>query len=1180
VICANCGSENAPGAKFCNECGATMAAGCPNCGAINKPGARFCNECGTALAGGAPAATGAAGARVQPTGPAAAAPVAERRLVTILFADIVGFTPFAEERDAEDVRDTLSRYFDMCSDVIGRYGGTVEKFIGDAVMAVWGAPVAFEDDAERAVRAALELVGAVPALGPGVQARGGVLTGEAAVTLGATNQGMVAGDLVNTAARLQSVAPPGTVLVGEATMRATSGSVIYEEAGEQLLKGKQSPVSAWRAVRVVAERGGRNRSEALEAPFVGRSDELRLLKELFHATGREKRIRLVSLMGPAGIGKSRLAWEFLKYVDGLVETTYWHDGRSPAYGEGITFWALGEMIRSRSGLTESDDEQTTRIKVGETVRQWVTDPEEVDWIEKALLTLLGIESGMAAEQLFGAWRTFFERIAQVGTVTLVFEDLHHADSGLLDFIEHMLDWSRGLPIYIITLSRPDLLERRPEWGAGKRNFTSQYLEPLGEADMRELLAGLVPGLPEQAVATIVARADGIPLYAVETVRSLVADGRLQLSDGVYLPVGDLTTLAVPETLTALISSRLDALEPADRSLIHDAAVLGQSFSAGALGAVSGVESDEVTRRLNGLMRRELLTREGDARSAEVGQYVFVQALIREVAYNTLSKKDRKTRHLAAARFFEQLGSDELASALAGHYLAAYENAAEGAEQDALAAQARIALKAAAERAAKLGAFDQSVTFLQQALTVTADPTERADLLGRASVSAGIAGRYELSIELARGAIEAQQQAGDRVGTARAMAALGFALLNARHDREAHAELEPAVAEYADLGEDHPVLAELRLNLARAKSQLNEKVETLRLADQALPVAEHGDHPRLLARGLIIKGAAMGGLGRLREAIALIRGAEDVARENDLIGEVLPALTVRGYYLGEVDNAQALECYREGLALARRVGHRAFSRNFTNNIGYTSFLTGDWDVGLAAMDAVLAEDLDTIGRIWLLSNALIIRVSRGDDVDDQLAEMERLAATVDDPHVSTAPSDTRANHAQAQGRLEDAQRHWLSAVGAWSSQEPAAYYQAARPALWAGDLDKVREYLAGLDATGFHGPVVEARRANLRAALAALEGRSREAVALYREAFDAWGQLKVLWEQALTGLDMATVLDHTEPAVGAAIRFARETFTRLGARPYLERLELVLAKRGSPVPATPSPPVEAPVREPA
>ncbi|MDL2335854.1 MAG: adenylate/guanylate cyclase domain-containing protein, partial [Chloroflexota bacterium] len=789
MICASCGTENTPGAKFCNDCGSTLAAGCPNCGATNKPGARFCNECGTTLSAAAPAA-----ARPAPT--AASAPVAERRLVTVLFADIVGFTPFAEDRDAEEVRDTLSRYFDMCTDIIGRYGGTVEKFIGDAVMAVWGAPVAFEDDAERAVRAALELVAAVPALGAGVQARAGVLSGEAAVTLGATNQGMVAGDLVNTAARLQSVAPPGTVLVGEATMRATSGAVIFEEATEQLLKGKQSPVMSWRAARVVAERGGRNRSDAVEAPFVGRSDELRLLKDLFHATGREKRIRLVSLMGPGGIGKSRLAWEFLKYVDGLVETTYWHDGRSPAYGEGITFWALGEMIRGRCGLTESDDEATTRAKVAETVRQWVTDPEEVDWIEKALLTLLGIESGMAAEQLFGAWRTFFERIAQVGTVTLVFEDLHHADSGLLDFIEHMLDWSRGLPIYIITLSRPDLLERRTDWGAGKRNFTSQYLEPLGDKDMRDLLAGLVPGLPEQAVATIVGRADGIPLYAVETVRSLVADGRLKLDNGIYAPVGDLTTLAVPETLTALISSRLDTLEPADRTLVQDAAILGQSFTAPALGAIAGIEGEELARRLTGLVRRELLTRQVDARSAEVGQYVFVQALIREVAYNTLSKKDRKARHLAAARFFEQLGSDELASALAGHYLAAYENAAEGPEQDALAAQARVALKAAAERAASLGGYDQAVSFLQQALTVTTEPADRAEILERASESASTASRHEIAADLARQAIAARAESGDRVGQARATAALGWRLLNAHNDNEAMAVLDPAVTEFA------------------------------------------------------------------------------------------------------------------------------------------------------------------------------------------------------------------------------------------------------------------------------------------------------------------------------------------------------------------------------------------------
>ena len=673
MICPNCSTENLAGAKFCMECGTHFVSGCPTCGFANLPGAKFCSECGTVLSV----------ARQITTEPAAQAPVSERRVVSVLFADLVGFTPFAEERDSDDVRETLTRYFDIAREVIERYGGTVEKFIGDAVMAVWGAPIAREDDAERAVRAGLELVDAVGALGSGIQARAGVLTGEASVTLGATNQGMVAGDIVNTASRLQSVAPPGAVLVGESTHRAASAAIAFEEAGEQMLKGKQAPVGAWRALRVVAERGGRNRTEAMEAPFVGRQEELRLLKDLFHSTSREQRLRVVSVIGPAGIGKSRLAWEFSKYIDGLIETVYWHRGRSPAYGDGISFWALGEMVRERCELLEQDDEATTRAKITTTVAGLTTDAEERDWLERSLLTLLGVEGGLAADQLFGAWRTFFERIAEQGPVVLVFEDMHFADAGLLDFVDHLLNFSRGLPIYVVTLARPDLIERRPDWGAGKRNFVSMYLEPLREPDMRQLLAGLVPGLPDAAASSIIARADGIPLYAVETVRTLVAEGRLVEEGGIYVPHGDLTTLAVPETLTALIASRLDTLDETDRRVVYNAAVLGQSFSVDALAAVVGVPTAELEPRLASFDRRELLRLETDARSPERGQYTFVQALIREVAYNTLSKKDRKQLHLAAARYFESLDNDEIAGALASHYLAAHANAADGPEADAL-----------------------------------------------------------------------------------------------------------------------------------------------------------------------------------------------------------------------------------------------------------------------------------------------------------------------------------------------------------------------------------------------------------------------------------------------------------------------------------------------------------------
>ncbi|MFI5200336.1 MAG: ATP-binding protein, partial [Candidatus Limnocylindrales bacterium] len=676
-------------------------------------------------------------------------------------ADLVGFTTLAEGHDAEDTRELLSRYFELAQEVVGRYGGTVEKFIGDAVMAVWGAPTAHEDDAERAVRAALELVDAVRSLGPSIAARAGVLTGEAAVTLGARNQGMVAGDLVNTAARLQSVAQPSTVLVGEATQRAASRAIAFEKAGEQQLKGKAAPVEAWRAMRVVAEVGGRNRAETLEAPFVGRDDELRQLKDLFHATGRDQRARLVSVIGPAGIGKSRLAWELSKYLDGLVGTVWFHDGRSPAYGEGISFWALGEMVRERCHLLETDDAPTTRAKVAETLITHVPDPDERRWIEPALLALLGIEpSTTGSEQLFAAWRTFFERMTATAPVVLIFEDFHFADAGLIDFVDHLLEWSRTLPIFVVTLSRPELLDRRPDWGAGKRNFTSLYLEPLSPEAMRELLAGLVPGLPATAASAVIARADGIPLYAVETVRMLLAEGRLELKGDRYVPVGDLTSLAVPETLTALIASRLDSLAPEDRALVSDAAVLGQSFTLAGLAAVSGNDEPGLEPRLRALVRRELLTLQADPRSPERGQYAFVQALIREVAYNTLAKRDRKTRHLAAARFFEALGSDELAGALAGHYLAAQANAAGGPEADALAAQARVTLKAAAERAISLGSLAQGIVFLDQAREVTTDQAEVAELLEKAGWAAYLVGQGEVAEDRLGRAVAIRRTLGD------------------------------------------------------------------------------------------------------------------------------------------------------------------------------------------------------------------------------------------------------------------------------------------------------------------------------------------------------------------------------------------------------------------------------------
>jgi class 3 adenylate cyclase len=326
MVCASCGSENREGRKFCAACGRPLALVCPECGTANRLDEGFCGECGASL-------TGSVAPAVAP--PARETPTSERRLVSVLFADLVGFTTISESLDSEEAREVLSRYSELSRTLIRRYGGTVEKFIGDAVMAVWGTPTTTEDDAERAVRAALDLVASVPELDPALQARAGVLTGDAAVTIGAEGEGMVAGDLVNTASRIQTAAEPGTVLVGEATRRTTEQAIVYESAGERELKGKAALIPLWRAVRVVSARGGSLKSQGLEPPFVGRGRELKLIKELFHGCANERRAHLVSVVGIAGHGKSRLVWEFYKYYDGIDQRVYWHRGRCLPYGEGV-----------------------------------------------------------------------------------------------------------------------------------------------------------------------------------------------------------------------------------------------------------------------------------------------------------------------------------------------------------------------------------------------------------------------------------------------------------------------------------------------------------------------------------------------------------------------------------------------------------------------------------------------------------------------------------------------------------------------------------------------------------------------------------------------------------------------------------------------------------------------------
>jgi class 3 adenylate cyclase/tetratricopeptide (TPR) repeat protein len=1160
VICSNCGAENEAGRKFCGECGSKLAVTCPACGSPNSPTAKFCGECATPLAASsaAPGAATASPDQPPPTAAPTAGPIAERRLVSVLFADLVDFTTLAEGRDAEDTRQLLSGYFDLARDVIGRYGGTVEKFIGDAVMAVWGAPVAREDDAERAVRASLDLVDAVRSLGPDMKARAGVLTGEAAVTIGATNQGMVAGDLVNTASRLQSVAPPGSVLVGEATQRASSRAIAFEEAGEQVLKGKTAPVPAWRALRVVAQVGGRNRSETLEAPFVGRDTELRLLKDLFHTTSREQRARLVSVIGPAGIGKSRLAWEFLKYIDGLVELVWWHDGRSPAYGEGITFWALGEMVRGRCGLLETDDEPTTRTKVGEILASHVPDEDERRWIEQALLVLLGIESASSgSEQLFAAWRTFFERLAATAPVVMVFEDFHFADAGLLDFVDYLLEWSRNVPIYVLTLARPELLERRADWGAGKRSFTSLHLEPLPSDAMRELLEGLVPGLPATAVKTIVERADGIPLYAVETVRMLLAEGKLKLEGERYVPAGDLTRLAVPETLTALIASRLDGLAPEDRGVVSDAAVLGQSFTVAGLSAVSGLADAELEPRLRSLVRRELLALEADPRSPERGQYSFIQALIREVAYNTLARADRKTRHLAAARFFESLESDEIAGALAGHYLAAHDNAPEGAEADALGAQARVALRAAAERALSLGSPRQAVGFLDQARTVTREQSDVAELLERAGRAADLAGLTAVAEERYRAAVELRRAVGDPDAIAGAVALLGQQLINALRRDAAVSLVEAGVDELIapDRPPDGPGGVALLAQLCRAYFMHDEYDRAIPVADRTLDAAERLDLVEIVSDVLITRGSALCNIGRSYEGLGAIKAGIGLADERGLV-----PIALRGRLnLGVLspDPKSSFEATEAALEIARRLGLGGYIRTLVGNLAGPALDLGQWERGIREIADAREESPDELSANYAAWSLMTYQAYRG-EVDEP--EVERLiswAESFDDSGARGAVHGLRAEVDFGSGRYAHACDEWLKYAATDPLNAPHAYFYGGIAALLVGDRDRASTALDGLKALPGHTRFRDADRRMLEAGLVALDGRPADAVRDARAVLDEYERMGLVWRRAQGTLMLAATVGSGEPGVRELAKSARETFVDLKAEPFLERLDTLL-----------------------
>jgi predicted ATPase/class 3 adenylate cyclase len=1164
--CSVCGAENRAEASFCASCGSALAQLCPN-GHPVAAGARFCDRCGAALAEPAEAP-------VAVPEQSRAAPIAERRLVSVLFADLVGFTALSESRDAEATRDLLSRYFELARTLIARYGGTVEKFIGDAVMAVWGTPVATEIDGERAVRAALDLVASIPDLDPGLKARAGVLTGEAAVTIGAAGEGMVAGDLVNTASRIQTAAEPGTVLVGDVTRRTTDQTIVYEAAGEHELKGKSEAMTLWRALRVVSGVGGSLKSTGLEAPFVGRDRELKLIKDLFHACAQDRRAHLVSVTGIAGIGKSRLAWEFYKYFDGIVDQVWWQRGRCLAYGEGVAYWALADMIRMRAGIEEAEAPDSARLKLRATLDQHLVDPEERAFVEPRLAHLLGLEDAAVGDRqdLFAAWRLFFERLARNYPTVLAFEDMQWADTSLLDFVEYLLEWSRDFPLYVITLARPELQERRPSWGAGQRNFTSLYLEPLSQAAMEKLLEGLVPGLPERLRGQILARAQGVPLYAVETVRMLLDRGALALDGSTYKLTGEIATLEVPETLHALIAARLDGLAPEERRLLQDGAVLGKTFTQPALSALSGTPGDELQPLLTALVHKEVLGVQADPRSPERGQYGFLQDLVRHVAYETLSKRERKSRHLAAAAQVEEsfAQDDGVAEVLASHYLAAFEAAPDAEDAPAIKAKMREMLARAGERAGSVGAPDEGRRYYEQAAALADDPLVEAGLLdqaGRLALQANL--RVEARERLER-AIALYKSAGQVRAVASATTVLADADLGEGRFDEAAGRLEEAITQL-EQAKPSVELAAALAQLGRIRVLSGHGEDAAAPLERALALAERLRSPEVFVEALITKAVVLLNQGRLDEARILLEAADARAHTEQRYASALRAENNLAVVFEAADRyAEAIEFCDRTVALARRRGERRWESAVRTGQLILLYLLGRWDEALsvaAEEEPLVATD---ISRANLLSAAMV-QCERGDrHAARALVDGAQTLRTNVNPQLAAGYAAVEARVLRAEERLSEAlacAERGLATLGQLAITDSSikiALVEATEAALALVNFDKAQELLTIFESLdpGQLTPFLRAHSARLRTRLDAARGEINGIDAGFGGAAATFREFGLVFYVAVTQLEHAewlTEQGRSDDAQPLAVE-ARETFEPLRATPWLERVAAMTATR--------------------
>jgi class 3 adenylate cyclase/tetratricopeptide (TPR) repeat protein len=917
----------------------------------------------------------------------------ERKVVSILFADLVGFTSRAESLDPEDVEAILRPYHDRLRSELERRGGTVEKFIGDAVMAVFGAPVAHEDDPERAVRAALAIRDWIREEGE-LEVRVAVNTGEALVSLEPSpggERGLVAGDVVNTASRLQTAAPVNGVIVGETTYNATSRVIEYRDLPSVEAKGKAEPIAVWEAIQARSRYGSDVTYQARTA-LIGRERELDLLVDALARVRQQSAPQLLTLVGVPGIGKSRLVHELFAAVDAQPDLIYWRQGRCLPYGEGVAFWALGEILKAHGGILEHEDEQQAAAKLRVVVEEAVPDPEEAQWVTRQLGRLLGLgDSGEPGAdrrtESFAAWRRFFEGLAELDPLVLVFEDLHWADEGLLDFIDHLVDWAGAVPILVVATARPELLTRRPGWGGGKPNAATISLPPLTEEETAKLLHDLLDRavLPAEVQTRLLERAGGNPLYAEEFARIADAAG-----DG---------DLPLPESVQGLIAARLDALDAEEKTLLQDAAVVGKVFWLGAVVAVGGADrSRTLEESLHRLERREFVRRERRSSIEGDTQYSFLHTLVRDVAYGQIPRSDRAEKHQRAAIWIESFGRPEdYADLRAHHYASALETArAGGVDTDELARAARLALRDAGDRAASLNAFDAAARDYDRALELwPADDSARPRLLFAAAAARFRAEIWdERELVIARDALLA---VGDRAGAAEAeiLRAEIFWLLGRGDDVLRSLERATELAEGLPLSDDkaHVYAAVFRLHWLGNREELAESFE-----QQALAMADELGLKDVRAQILSSSGARRTqkgdreGFDAIEESIAIFEelNSADVQRPYNNLAD--------GYYnLGDLRRAaEATERMKEAW---KRFASVDWFRWREAQAVRLLHLRGRWDDVLEMADRWIADARAQQGHYlesgWRMYRARVLfaRGDRAEALDEGATglELARVAA---------------------------------------------------------------------------------------------------------------------------------------------------------------------------------------------